>query len=106
MNHKCVSGDDETSTNNKVLKYFMKELYSESNLANNVISIDIDDDVVGQDTVAHKYEKRIKKLLLSVNKLPIFDFMLLCMGSDGHIGSLYPNGKEVTLVIHHGPLSL
>jgi len=77
VNHKCVSSDDETSTNNKALKYFMKELYKESNLANNVVSIDIDDAAVGHDTIAHKYEKRIKELLPALNKLPIFDYMLL-----------------------------
>jgi 6-phosphogluconolactonase len=98
VNHKCVSSNDETSTHNKACKYFMKELYpTEIDLTKNVISIDIDDNVVGHDTISHKYEKRIKDLLPTLNKLPIFDFMLLGMGADGHIGSLYPNRKEVTI---------
>ena len=79
VNHKCVAKDDETSTHNKALKYFMKELYA-SDIAKNIMSIDIDDTVVGHDTIAHEYEQKIKDLLPAMNKLPIFDYMLLGMG--------------------------
>jgi 6-phosphogluconolactonase/glucosamine-6-phosphate isomerase/deaminase len=43
----------------------------------------------GHDTDAHGYEKSMKSSGLPVDKasgLPIFDFMLLGMGKDGHIG--------------------
>lgn len=91
VNHKCVPSNDETSTHFKAQKYFMKELYSE--IDKNVVSIELDDNVQGHDTVAHKYENRLKELVPDT----IFDYMLIGMGKDGHIGSLYPNRKEVTL---------
>jgi len=71
VNHKCVPANDETSTHFKAQKYFMKELYSESLIARNVVSIELDDSVQGHDTVAHKYENRLKELVPD----SVFDFM-------------------------------
>lgn len=99
VNHKCVPSNDETSTHFKAQKYFMKDLYVDS-IARNVVSIELDDGIQGHDSVAHKYENRMKQLLLNqplINNLPIIDLMIIGMGKDGHIGSLYPLRKEVTL---------
>lgn len=94
VNHKCVPNTDETSTHFKAQKYFLKELYND-NIANNVVSVELDV-VTGHDSVAHKYEKRMKEILPSINNLPVIDMMIIGVGKDGHCGSLYPNRKEVT----------
>jgi len=57
-----------------------------------------DGETKGHDTDANNYVKAMQASGLPINKasaLPVFDFMLIGMGKDGHIGSLYPGRKEV-----------
>jgi len=58
-----------------------------------VYPITPEDDVktAGYSTISHNYQKIILEQLPKVNNVPVFDYMLLGMGADGHIGSLYGN---------------
>lgn len=42
---------------------------------------------------ALEYEQILKDILPADNEIPIFDIVLLGMGKDGHIASLFPNTK-------------
>lgn len=92
VNHKCVPENDPSSTHFKAKGLFLNDLS-----AINVYPITPGDDVktTGFSTISHNYQKIILEKLPKVNNVPVFDYMLLGMGADGHIGSLYANRKEV-----------
>ena len=60
------------------------------------------DDVktAGYSTISHNYQKIILEKLPKVNNVPVFDYMLLGMGADGHIGSLYANRSLICSLTH------
>lgn len=94
VNHKCVPNDDPSATHYKAKNYFLDA----TKIPRNNIATLAGSDVVetkGHDTDAHLYIQKIKDVLPQNEGLPIFDYMLLGMGKDGHIGSLYPGRKEV-----------
>lgn len=97
VNHKCVPMTDASATHLKAKKLFIDTCKIP---ASNVFSlVDVYGEVKGHDTDAHNYEKAMKSSSLPVDKssgFPVFDFMLIGMGKDGHIGSLYAERKEVT----------
>ena len=86
---RCVSPSDEQSnfrmTNEKLLQ---KVDIPFSNIHR----------VYGENTPsveAYRYGKRIKKNLELKNDLPIFDLIILGMGSDGHTASIFPHQIEL-----------
>ncbi len=56
---------------------------------------------------AQRYAKLLQKQLPKVNGIPVFDLVLLGMGSDGHTASIFPdrmdflNGNEICVVATH-----
>ena len=91
VNHKCVPITDESATHFKAKKLFLDAIPSlHAYPIPELVGI-----TKGHDTDAHEYMTTMKALLPQNNGLPIFDYMLLGMGKDGHIGSLYPERKEV-----------
>jgi len=91
VNHKCVPENDPSSTHFKAKGLFLDDIPSMK-----VYPITPEDDVktAGYSTISHNYQKIILEQLPKVNNVPVFDYMLLGMGADGHIGSLYGNRKE------------
>lgn len=97
VNHKCVPNDDASATHFKALSIFLDSCpavaYSMTDAVEGVTK--------GHDTDAHLYRAQMEAVLPQHDGLPIFDYMLLGMGKDGHIGSLYPGRKEVLMTDSH-----
>jgi len=94
VNHKLVAPDDPDSTHKKAESLFIKDIGLP---IDNVAQI-LSDGSGDLEAAAKDYQKKIAKNVKQVGGLPYFDYMLLGMGADGHIGSLYPataNNKEI-----------
>lgn len=94
VNHKCVFNNDPTSTHFKAKSIFLDELKLEN-------SFPINDELVNQVNgleIAKDYEMKLRNSgIPSINGNVIFDYMLLGVGKDGHIGSIYPNRPETNI---------
>lgn len=94
VNHRCVALDDETSTHEKAQKLFLKS-WQDQGLK--VITLTGSTDALKE---AAAYEAALKALPENVlprnsKGVPVFDCSLIGVGTDGHIGSLYPNTPAV-----------
>jgi len=94
VNHKAVPNDDAAlATHAKASSIFLAEGWAGCRVLTLGGSSDATDE-------ARAYEAQLKALpdeLLPRNEkgLPVFDLMLLGVGDDGHVGSLYPGRDEV-----------
>ena len=93
VNHKCVAMDDAAlATHAKAGALFLDRWDGI-----NALVMDGTDDAVAE---ALAYEDKLKALpeeVLPRNAagMPVFDMMLIGVGDDGHVGSLYPGREEV-----------
>jgi 6-phosphogluconolactonase len=88
VNHKCVPLDSASATHWKAKDLFL------STLPIKAFPIAVDDDA---NVVASLYADAVKANVPIVDGLPQFDYMLVGVGADGHIGSLYPARDEVAV---------
>mmetsp|Transcript_19331 Transcript_19331/g.41075 ORF Transcript_19331/g.41075 Transcript_19331/m.41075 type:complete len:371 (+) Transcript_19331:92-1204(+) len=96
VNHKCVALDDESSNHRKALEIFAKKLGIPSE---NIVAPGGSSDGRAE---ASSYQSKLLALDSAVlpkdeEGIPVFDVLLLGVGADGHVGSLYPGRLEVTL---------
>ena len=93
VNHKCVAMDDgELATHAKAEAKFLS---SWEGVKPVLLSGSAD-----SKAEADAYEKKLRDLSpatlpLSPEGFPVFDLMLVGVGDDGHVGSLYPGRGEV-----------
>jgi len=93
VNHKAVDMDDGSlATHAKA-----RALFLDSWSGVNALVMSGSDDAVAE---AAAYEEALRELPASVlprdsSGLPVFDMMLIGVGDDGHVGSLYPLRDEV-----------
>jgi len=95
VNHRAVPNDDDTATHKKAGPLFLDEW---EKLGCKVVTLS------GTRTAAveaAKYQDALKALPVAqlpvTNGLPVFDLMLIGVGLDGHVGSLYPDCPEVDM---------
>jgi len=94
INHRCVALDDETSTDHKAQPLFL-ESWEKQGL--NVVKLTGSTDAAKEEAAYIAALKAIPgdKLPLDPNGMPMFDLSLIGVGTDGHIGSLYPGTPQV-----------
>ncbi|KAG2428904.1 hypothetical protein HYH02_014226 [Chlamydomonas schloesseri] len=106
VNHKCVPVGDKSSTHQKALDLFLTR--AGVPLAN-VAALTGSDNAVKE---AQEYESKLRQVAVQRNMtfteglVPRFDLMMLGMGADGHVGSLYPGRKETGMDAAGTPLVL
>lgn len=93
VNHKAVPIDDKSSTHQKARNLFIDAL----ELQNFIAVTGTSDAKVEAEAYEAALRAQAKKLgTISSSGLPALDLCLIGMGSDGHVGSLYPNAPATT----------
>lgn len=95
VNHKCVPIDDESANHYKALNVFANKL------ALGPEQFVVPDGSSDGRAEAASYQKKLLSLSSDIlpkdaDGIPQFDVLLLGVGADGHIGSLYPEKGEIT----------
>lgn len=90
VNHKCLPDSDPSATHKKA-----KSLFLDYRTSLNAYALTPGEDVKDGEMEAIEYFLKLSTTVPQEKSFSIFDFVLLGMGKDGHIGSLYPNRQEV-----------
>lgn len=88
VDERVVPKQDKRSNAGNLKKYFLNKVNSNF--------YQIYDEEIGLKSCVDKYNELIKQNLSLENNIPIFDIILLGMGMDGHIASLFPGSKALS----------
>jgi 6-phosphogluconolactonase len=85
----CVSPSDNTSNYGEAYRLFLKQLCLPGE---NILRIHGEDE---PEKEAKRYSTMVTKCLPSVNGLPHFDGIILGVGTDGHVASIFPASRNL-----------
>ena len=88
VDERVVPKEDERSNARNLKKYFLNKVNSNF--------FQIYDEEIELKSCVEKYNKLIEQNLAQENSIPVFDIILLGMGMDGHIASLFPGSKALS----------
>jgi len=92
VNHKCVDmADENLATHAKA-----KKLFLDGWSGANVITLTGTGDSAAEALAYEAAVKACAQVPTTEGGLSCFDMMLIGVGDDGHVGSLYPNREDVT----------
>jgi 6-phosphogluconolactonase len=87
VDERCVSISEPESNYGNINNIFFKKI--------NAVSFSMIEAGISFKQCADNYEKKILESVQKVKNLPSFDLVILGMGLDGHIASLFPNTKAL-----------
>lgn len=104
VDERCVPPEHPESNYGQAKRYFLEHMDLP---VNNIYRIHGEDD---PESEAHRYSSLISSLVPSKNGVPSLDWILLGVGEDGHVASIFPDQHELMYsnklcsVAHH-PIS-
>jgi 6-phosphogluconolactonase len=104
VDERCVPPDDRESNYGMTKKHFLNKIRIPSENINRIFG------EAEPENEAKRYSQRIKQKVFLVKNWPVFDWILLGLGEDGHTASLFPgspvleNFDEISDIAIH-PLS-
>jgi 6-phosphogluconolactonase len=87
VDERCVSISEPESNYGNINNIFFKKI--------NAVSFSMIEAGISFKQCADNYERKILESVQKAKNLPSFDLVILGMGLDGHIASLFPNTKAL-----------
>ena len=94
VSHRCVALDDDAATYHKARPLFLD---SWMNQGLKVVTVSGTADAEREAKAYEAALRAVPAAILPFNDfgLPVFDLLLIGVGTDGHVGSIYPNLPDV-----------
>jgi 6-phosphogluconolactonase len=89
---RCVAHDDKDSN----FKMITAAMFSQAAVPPTNIFPTVDQDTDPELSASKYHKTMVDAFKISINSVPIFDFILLGLGPDGHTASLFPDSKALS----------